>query len=147
MENRHLDMRRMKYRYHSEVVMSNGATPAGNLTPSACLLSFYQTVDSNLFFMTLTLKNRSTLSVPAEVQRRAGIKPGDRLEFKVSSGIITITLKDPVAYKPTKSELAAIRKGEAAIARGQSVSLTDFLHGLDSQRRKTGTKASRKTSR
>jgi bifunctional DNA-binding transcriptional regulator/antitoxin component of YhaV-PrlF toxin-antitoxin module len=97
--------------------------------------------------MTLTLKNRSTLSVPVEVQRRAGIKPGDRLEFKASSGIITITLKDPVAYKPTKSELAAIRKGEAAIARGQSVSLTDFLHGLDSQRRKTGTKASRKTSR
>jgi len=33
-----------------------------------------------------------------------------------------------------KSELAAIRKGEAAIARGEHVSLNDFLHGLDSNR-------------
>jgi hypothetical protein len=40
----------------------------------------------------------------------------------------------PATYKPTKSELAAIRKGEAAIARGEHVSLNDFLHGLDSNR-------------
>ena len=49
-------------------------------------------------------------------------------------------------YKPTKSELA-IRKGEAALARGESVSLADFLHGVDRNRRKAGTKASGKGSR
>jgi hypothetical protein len=43
--------------------------------------------------------------------------------------------------------LAAIRKGESAIARGECVSLTDFLHGLDSNRRKAGAKANREVSR
>jgi hypothetical protein len=50
-------------------------------------------------------------------------------------------------YKPTKSELAAIRKGEAAIARGDSISLSEFLHSLTGNRRKSGTKANRKVSR
>jgi len=96
--------------------------------------------------MTVTVKNKTELVVPPSVQRQAGIQPGDRLEFKVSSGTITITPARPAAYKPTKSELAAIRKGEAAIARGESVSLTDFLHGVDRNHRKAGTKASRKVS-
>lgn len=36
-------------------------------------------------------------------------------------------------YKPTKSELAAIRKGEAEIARGEFVTLEELLkgHGLN----------------
>ena len=96
--------------------------------------------------MTVTVKNKTGLVVPASVQRQAGIKSGDRLEFTVSSGTITIT-PAPAKYKPTKSEVAAIRKGEAAIARGESVSLTGFLHGLDRNRRETGTKASRQISR
>jgi predicted transcriptional regulator len=41
-------------------------------------------------------------------------------------------------YKPTKAELAAIRKGEAEIARGQYVTLTDPLRDLDRHRRKSG---------
>jgi hypothetical protein len=44
---------------------------------------------------------------------------------------MTIAAMEPADYKPTKSEWAAIRKGEAAIARGDSVSLTEFLNGLD----------------
>jgi bifunctional DNA-binding transcriptional regulator/antitoxin component of YhaV-PrlF toxin-antitoxin module len=94
--------------------------------------------------MTVTVSNKAELVVPPSVQRQAGIQPGDRLEFRVNSRTITIT---PATYKPTKSELAAIRKGEAAIARGESVSLADFLHGVDRNRRKAGTKASRKVSR
>ena len=97
--------------------------------------------------MTVTLKNKTGLIVPPSVQRQAGIKSGDRLEFRVSSGTIIITPVEPAKYKPTKSEVAAIRKGEAALARGESVSLTDFLHGLDRNRRKAGTKTSRKVSR
>jgi AbrB family looped-hinge helix DNA binding protein len=97
--------------------------------------------------MTVTVKNKTELVVPASVQRQAGIQPGDRLEFKVCSGTITITPARPSTYKPTKSELTAIRKGEAALARGESVSLTDFLHVVDRNHRKAGTKASRKVSR
>ena len=97
--------------------------------------------------MTVTVKNETGLVVPPSVQRQAGIRPGDRLEFRVSSGTITITPAKPAAYKPTKSELAAIRQGEAAIARGDSVSLSDFLHGVDRNHRKAGAKASRKVAR
>jgi hypothetical protein len=63
--------------------------------------------------------------------------------------VITITAARVRTYKPTKSELAAIRKGEAAIARGDSVSLSEFLHphGLASNCYKAGTKANRKVSR
>jgi AbrB family looped-hinge helix DNA binding protein len=97
--------------------------------------------------MTVTVKSKTDLVVPPSVRRQAGIQPGDRLEFKVSSGTITIIPARPATYKPTKSELAAIRKGEAAIARGEFVSLSDFLHGVDRNHRKAGTKASRKVSR
>ena len=97
--------------------------------------------------MTVTVKSKTELVVPPSVQRQAGIKNGDRLEFSVSSGTITIAPAKPATYKPTKSELAAIREGESAIARGEHVSLTDFLHGLDSNRRKAGTKTNRKISR
>jgi bifunctional DNA-binding transcriptional regulator/antitoxin component of YhaV-PrlF toxin-antitoxin module len=96
--------------------------------------------------MTVIVKDKAGLIVPSSVRRQAGIKSGDRLEFKVSAGAITITPLGPASYKPTRSEIAAIRKGEAAIARGESVSLSDFLHGLDRNRRKAGTKASRKIS-
>ena len=99
------------------------------------------------FFMTVTVKNKSELVVPPSVQRLAGIKNGDRLEFSVSSGTITIAPAKPTTYKATKSELAAIRKGASAIARGEHVSLTEFLHGLDNNRRKAGTKTDRKISR
>ena len=57
------------------------------------------------------------------------------------------------ACKPTKAELSAIRNGEAAIARGEHVSLAEFLsftkvlRDLEHPRRKAGTKATREVSR
>ncbi len=80
--------------------------------------------------MTLTVKGKTGLVVAPSVQRRAGIRSGDRPEFKVSSRTITIVPVKPSGYEPTKAELAAIRKGQAAIVRGNSVGLTDFLNGL-----------------
>ena len=71
--------------------------------------------------MQITVKEKSGLFVPPSVQRQAGIRSGDRLEFKVSPRAITITAVDPPAYKPTKAEMAAIRKGEAEITRGEYV--------------------------
>lgn len=96
--------------------------------------------------MTITLK-QNQLMVPPSVQRQAGLKSGDRLKFDVSPRSITITVVEPPAYKPTKAELAAISKGEQALARGESVSLTEFLHDLDNPRRKASSKASPKVSR
>jgi predicted transcriptional regulator len=97
--------------------------------------------------MTITVKDKTDLVVPSSLQRQAGIKSGDRLQFKVSPHTITITAVEPPTYKPTKAELAAIRKGEAEIARGEYVTLTDLLHDLDPPRRKSGTKAVRKVPR
>ena len=96
--------------------------------------------------MTIRLKENTQLVVPPRVQRQAGIRGGDRLTFRVSPRTVTITAEKPT-YKPTKAELAAIRKGEAAIARGECVSLSDFLHDLHGRRRKAGAKASREVSR
>jgi len=95
----------------------------------------------------VTVRDTTGLIIPLSLQRQAGIKTGDRLEFEVSSRTITIRALDPATYKPTKSELAAIRKGEAALARGEHVSLSDFLNGMDRNRRKAGSRASRKASR
>ena len=97
--------------------------------------------------MTVRVREKTDLAVPESVQRRPGIRAGDRVEFKVSARTITITATPESTYKPSTTELAAIRKGEAALARGESVSLTEFLNDLDRPRRKTGSKGSRKVSR
>jgi len=44
--------------------------------------------------MTATVKPKTPLTVPDAVRRRAGFKPGDRLEFKVSRGVVTILSRD-----------------------------------------------------
>jgi bifunctional DNA-binding transcriptional regulator/antitoxin component of YhaV-PrlF toxin-antitoxin module len=81
--------------------------------------------------MTLVLIFYTELVVPPSVRRQTGIKPGDQLEFKASRGAITIKAVPPRTCKTTKAELAAIRKGEAEIARGEYVTLVELLHGLD----------------
>lgn len=43
--------------------------------------------------MTLTLKPKTEITVPRSVRRKAGIKPGDRFEFRVSGRTITIVPK------------------------------------------------------
>jgi hypothetical protein len=53
----------------------------------------------------------------------------------------------PPTYKATKAELAAIRKGGAEMARGEYVTLTDLLYGLEHPRRQSGAKAVRNACR
>ena len=59
--------------------------------------------------MTVTVRSQDHLAVPASVQRKADIKAGDRLEFKVFAGVITITSPRASGYEPTKSEHSRIR--------------------------------------
>jgi bifunctional DNA-binding transcriptional regulator/antitoxin component of YhaV-PrlF toxin-antitoxin module len=96
--------------------------------------------------MTVTVKNGVDLVVPPSVRRLAGIKTGDRLKFQVTARAIVITPVEQPSYEPSEAEVAAIRKGEAEIARGEYVTLSDLLHDLDRPRRKRGTKTARKTS-
>jgi hypothetical protein len=50
-------------------------------------------------------------------------------------------------YKPTRAELAAIRKGEAAAARGEFLTLAEFIHEMERNRSRAGAKTARKVSR
>jgi hypothetical protein len=97
--------------------------------------------------MTTIAKAEAGLVVPSNLQRKAGIKAGDRLKFSVAPNTITISVIPPPTYKPTKAELAAIQKGEAEVARGEYVTLPDLLHDMDRNRRKSRTKTARKVSR
>ena len=66
--------------------------------------------------MTVTVKNKTELVVPQSVRRRAGIKPGDRLEFKVSGGIINIIPKLPTADDEYTSEQRRVIDAQLAEA-------------------------------
>lgn len=69
--------------------------------------------------MTVTVKNKTPLTIPDEVRRRAGLKHGQKVEFKVSGGVIAVVPKLPPAddeYTPAErraidARLAAARKG------------------------------------
>jgi len=78
--------------------------------------------------MTVTVKNRSRIVVPEAVQRRAGIKSGDRLEFKVSGRVITILPEPPGSGDDTTP--AQRRIIDAQIAEG----LDDIRKGRVSPR-------------
>ena len=67
--------------------------------------------------MTLIVQKKDPLVVPPSVQRRARIKTGDRLEFKVSGGIINIIPKLPSAddeYTPAQRRIIYAQLAEAA---------------------------------
>lgn len=69
--------------------------------------------------MTTVVKKKTPIVVPESMRRRAGIKAGDRLEFRVSGGIINIIPQLPSAddeYTPAQrrqinAEIAEARKG------------------------------------
>jgi AbrB family looped-hinge helix DNA binding protein len=75
--------------------------------------------------MSVTVKNKNRLMVPASVQRRARIKAGDRLEFKVSGGVITIIPELPAAddeytLKQRRIIDARLAKSEAELKAGRT---------------------------
>ena len=69
--------------------------------------------------MTTVVKKKTPIVVPESLRRRAGIKVGDRLEFKVSGGIINIIAQTPPEddeYTPAqrraiRAEIAEAQKG------------------------------------
>jgi bifunctional DNA-binding transcriptional regulator/antitoxin component of YhaV-PrlF toxin-antitoxin module len=66
--------------------------------------------------MTTVVKDRSQLLVPTSIQKRAGIKLGDKVEFRASGGVITIVPKLPSAadeYTPAQRRVIDARLAEA----------------------------------
>jgi AbrB family looped-hinge helix DNA binding protein len=69
--------------------------------------------------MTVVVTSKNELIVPRSVRRKAGIRTGDRVEFKVSGGVINIIPKLSLAddeYTPAErlaldARLAEARKG------------------------------------
>ena len=86
--------------------------------------------------MTATVKNRIGLTVPPSVQRQAGSKTGDVVEFKASGGVITIIPKLPGAddeYTPEQrrsidAQLDEAEKGPFHGPFGAAGEAIAFLH-------------------
>jgi bifunctional DNA-binding transcriptional regulator/antitoxin component of YhaV-PrlF toxin-antitoxin module len=103
--------------------------------------------------MTVTVKNKTPLVVPLAVRRRAGIKSGQQLEFKVTGGVISIHPKLPTEdgeYTPKQRRAvdAALAEGladiEAGRVHGPFSSHAEFVASLHKEARKlTRTKAKR----
>ena len=77
--------------------------------------------------MTVIVKPNADLVVPRSVRRRAGIKAGDRLEFKVSGGAINIVRKST----PADDEYTARQRRvvDRALAEGMDDIERGRLHG------------------
>jgi AbrB family looped-hinge helix DNA binding protein len=51
-----------------------------------------------LIVMAVTVKNKRPIVVPDNVRRKAGLRAGDQLEFKVSGRVIQIVPKPPAGH-------------------------------------------------
>lgn len=121
----------------------------GVVTTRDCPLYCHQ--NRVLPFMTALAKKQG-ISVPETIARKAGIRPGDLVEFTVRQGTITIHAapqhnesRYPL-YTPTKTEAAAIRRGRTDYKRGEFVTLDQLHKELDAARRQRGKKVTRELS-
>jgi len=77
--------------------------------------------------VTITVKNKVGLVVPPSVRRQAGIKAGDRLEFKASPGVITIVSKSASAEDDYTQEQRQVIDKE--LAKGFEDVKRGWVHG------------------
>jgi bifunctional DNA-binding transcriptional regulator/antitoxin component of YhaV-PrlF toxin-antitoxin module len=77
--------------------------------------------------VTVIVRSKTGLVVPPSVQRKAGIKAGDRLEFKASRGLITIATKSNGAEDKYTSDQR--RMVDREIARGLEDIKRGRVHG------------------
>jgi bifunctional DNA-binding transcriptional regulator/antitoxin component of YhaV-PrlF toxin-antitoxin module len=75
--------------------------------------------------MTVVVKSKPGLLVPPSVRRKAGIKTGDQVEFKVTGGVIHIFRKPPIAeeeYTPAQRRAVAreLAKGLEDVRKGRT---------------------------
>ncbi len=85
--------------------------------------------------MGVVVSTKSELVVPRSVRRRAGLKSGQKVEFKVSGGVINIVPKLPVAddeYTPAQRRVidARLRKARKGPYYGPFDSVDEMLASL-----------------
>jgi len=106
--------------------------------------------------MTVTVKNKTPLTVPDQVRRRAGFKQGDQVEFKVSGGVINIVPKFPSAddeYTPEQRRIidARLAEGLADTKAGRTFgpfdSADEMIAHMKAQLKKRATAKKAKRSR
>jgi bifunctional DNA-binding transcriptional regulator/antitoxin component of YhaV-PrlF toxin-antitoxin module len=84
--------------------------------------------------MTATVKNKTLLTVPDAVRRRAGFKPGDQVEFKVSRGTVTILTRRLAARDLddtlTTEEAKKVRHAMKQVREGKVTAWSKVKHEL-----------------
>jgi bifunctional DNA-binding transcriptional regulator/antitoxin component of YhaV-PrlF toxin-antitoxin module len=84
--------------------------------------------------MSVTLKSKTPLVVPNRVRREAGFKTGDRVEFKVSRGVVTILSKPPATQNPddtlTPTEAKKVRHALKQVREGKTKPWSQVKHEL-----------------
>jgi len=99
--------------------------------------------------MTVTLKPRTEITVPKSIRRKAGIKPGDRFEFRVSGRVINIIpklsadeLQDEQETRDPKIR-AAIQQGYQEFLAGKTRPIEEFFAARDARNAKRPRRRSR----
>jgi len=83
--------------------------------------------------MTVAVKNKLSVVIPAAVLRRAGFKSGQEIEVKASGGVITIAPKLSPDERQDEHEArdprirAAIRKGYEEFLAGKTRPIEEFF--------------------
>ena len=105
--------------------------------------------------MTVAVKNKQPVVVPAAALKRAGFKRGQELEVKASGGVITILPKLPSAdheYTPAQRRIidAQLAKGLADIkagrVRGPFTTHKEFIDSLHKEAKKLGKKKAKRSA-
>src|SRR5579864_753205 len=106
--------------------------------------------------MTVTVKNKTPLVVPDAVRRKAGLKRGQSLEFRVSGGVITILPKLPTAddeYTPAQRRIidARLKKSLEEVKRGHTAgpfnTTDEMIASLKRDLKKAGHQKTKSTGR
>jgi AbrB family looped-hinge helix DNA binding protein len=106
--------------------------------------------------MTVVVKPKTELMVPRSVRRKAGIKPGDHVEFIPSDGSITIRKREarqddehtPAQRRAVDRGIAKSEKDyKAGRSFGPFQSHEEFISSLHSEAAKLGAKKNRRPSR
>jgi len=104
--------------------------------------------------MTVAIKNKPPVVVPAAALRQAGFKRGQELEFRAAGGVITIVQKPPSAddeYTPEQRQTidAQLTEGLADIkagrVRGPFATHAEFIASLHKETKKLNRKRAKRS--
>ena len=102
--------------------------------------------------MTTVLKDKDPLIVPLSIRRRAGLRPGDRIEFKASRGVITIVNQSQLPLTEGTPEQrrvidAQLAEGLDDIRKGRVSPRFDSVEEMLASLKGNSPKATRKAAR